>query len=118
MQARWSARQCLWSSWSSSLACLRGLYLKGLPRLTLVLSELIRVCLDIRDQARPTLPLPAAGAERAQAQAVRDHEDRAERHRGRRDHGVEQAGGGQRDGRDVVAEGPGEVPLDRLERLP
>ena len=45
-------------------------------------------------------------AEAAQAQRVGDDRDAREPHRGAGDQRVEQAGGGQRDRGDVVAEGP------------
>lgn len=51
--------------------------------------------------------------EAAQPQAVADHEDAGERHRGTRDHGVEQPQSGQRQGCHVVGEGPEQVALDR-----
>ena len=53
-----------------------------------------------------------ASAEAPEAQRVGDHRDARERHRGAGDHGVEEAGGGEGEGGDVVAEGPGEVLLD------
>ena len=48
--------------------------------------------------------------------AVRDDEHRREPHRARRDHRVEHAERGERDGGDVVGEGPEQVALDRRER--
>src|SRR5262249_37946331 len=51
-------------------------------------------------------------AEAAQPQAVADHEDRGERHRGAGDHRVEQAQRGQRQGGHVVGERPEQVALD------
>jgi hypothetical protein len=51
--------------------------------------------------------------EAAQPQAVADHEDAGERHGRTRDHRVEQAQRGQRQGGHVVGEGPEQVALDR-----
>ena len=59
--------------------------------------------------------LPEA-AEAPQAQAVGDDEHARERHRGGRDHRVEQPGDGERDRGDVVGERPEQVALDRRER--
>ena len=54
----------------------------------------------------------------AQAQRVRDDEDARQRHRGAGDHRVQQPGRGERQARDVVAERPEEVALDRAQRAP
>src|SRR5450759_3028040 len=54
--------------------------------------------------------------EAAQPKAVAHHEHRAEGHSRARDERVEQAECGQRNGCDVVGEGPEEVALDCLQR--
>src|ERR1700683_1307897 len=56
-----------------------------------------------------------SGPEAAQAQAVGHDQDRGHGHRGGGDDRVEEAEGGQRHGRHVVAERPGQIALDRLE---
>ena len=56
--------------------------------------------------------------EAAEPQGVGDDEEARARHRGARDERVEVARGGQRQGGDVVAEGPEEVALDGRERAP
>ena len=68
-----------------------------------------------RDPARCWPSRSPDGAEPAQAKAVQHHEHRRERHRGPGDHRVEQTSRGQRHRRDVVAEGPDQVALDRAE---
>ena len=58
----------------------------------------------------------AVWLEAAEPQGVGDDEEAGARHRGARDQRVQVAGGGQREGGDVVAERPEEVALDRRER--
>ncbi len=55
---------------------------------------------------------PRPQSEAAQPQAVGDHEHRRRRHRGTGDHRVQQAQRRQRDGGDVVGEGPEQVHPD------
>ena len=57
--------------------------------------------------------LLARRVEAAQPQRVRDDEHARERHRGRGDDRVQQAGDRERDRGDVVGERPEEVALDR-----
>src|ERR671911_194186 len=58
------------------------------------------------------------GLEAAQPQAVGDDEDAGEGHRCAGEHWVEEAGGGEGEGGDVVSERPEQVALDRGQGSP
>ena len=60
----------------------------------------------------------SVGAEAAESQAVGDDEHAGQAHRCAGDERVEQPGGGEGDGGDVVAEGPEQVGLDGAQGAP
>jgi uncharacterized membrane protein len=78
--------------------------------------EYLQGKVELEDLPGGTTRLVSGRAEPAQPQAVGDHEHGTERHRGPGDQRAEEAERGQRDGEDVVGEGPEQVPFDGGQR--